>query len=107
MDILEFRLNNSVRKWGDKKNKTGKLKPDPKLRDYERVPLKNSIDEYFKKEVKPHLPNSWIDRSKDKVGYEINFTKYFYKYKPLRSSDEIKRDLLKLEEETQDLLQKI
>ena len=90
-----------------KKDKIGKLKPNPKLRDYERVPLEISIDEYFKKEVKPHLPNSWIDRSKDRVGYEINFTKYFYEYKPLRPSNEIKRDLLKLEEETRELLKQI
>ena len=90
-----------------KKLKSGELKTDTKLRDYERVPLSISIDEYFKNVVKPHSPNSWVDRSKDKVGYEINFTKCFYKHKTLRSSEEIAKDLLKLEEETQDLLNQV
>ncbi len=48
----------------------------------------------YEREVKPHLPDSWMDRNKDKVGYEINFTKYFYKYKPLRSLEDITQDLL-------------
>jgi type I restriction enzyme M protein len=74
-------------------------KPNSKKRDYERVPLGEDIDEYYKREVKPHLPNSWMDRNKNKVGYEINFTKYFYKYEPLRSLEDITQDLLKLDEE--------
>jgi type I restriction enzyme M protein len=74
-------------------------KPDSKKRDYERVPLEQDIDDYYEREVKPHLPNSWMDRKKDKVGYEINFTKYFYNYKPLRSLEEISNDLLKLDEQ--------
>ena len=82
-------------------------KPDPSKRDYERVPLKGDIDEYFKREVKPHLPDAWMDRSKDKIGYEINFTKYFYEYKPMRPLEEINKDLLKLEEETEGLLKEI
>lgn len=82
-------------------------KPDPSKRDYERIPLKEDIDEYFNREVKPHLPDAWMDRSKDKKGYEINFTKYFYEYKPLRSLDEINKNLLKLEEETEGLLKEI
>ena len=82
-------------------------KPDAKKRDYERVPLLDDIDKYFEREVKPHLLNSWMDRNKDKVGYEINFTKYFYKYKPLRSLEEITQDLLKLDEETEGLLKEI
>jgi len=80
-------------------DKKGNPKPDSKKRDYERVPLEQDIDDYYNREVKPHLPNSWIDRSKDKVGYEINFTKYFYKYKPIRSLEEITQDLSKLDEE--------
>ncbi|HWP91555.1 MAG TPA: class I SAM-dependent DNA methyltransferase [Thermodesulfobacteriota bacterium] len=84
-----------------------KPKPDPSLRDYEKVPLKEDIDEYFEREVKPHLPDTWMDRSKDKVGYEINFTKYFYKYQPLRSLDKIKADILTLEKETEGLLKDI
>ena len=80
-------------------DRQGNPKPDSKKRDYERVPLEQDIDDHYNREVKPHLPNSWMDRSKDKVGYEINFTKYFYKYKPLRSLEEITQDLLKLDEE--------
>lgn len=88
-------------------DKKGHSKPDTKKRDYERIPLDRNIDEYFKKEVKPHLPDAWMDRSKDKVGYEINFTKYFYKYKPLRSLEEITQDLLKLDEEIEGKMKEI
>ncbi len=89
------------------KDKKGKPKSDSKLRDSERIPLGTDIDEYFQKEVKPHLPNSWMDREKDSIGYEINFTKYFYQYKPLRSLGEITKDLLELEQESELLLNKI
>ena len=85
----------------------GNSKPDSKLRDYEKISLKDDIDKYFEQEVKPHVPDAWMDRSKDKVGYEINFTKYFYKYTPLRSLDEIKKDILSLEKETDGLLKEI
>ena len=80
-------------------DKKGNPKPDSKKRDYERVSLEQDIGDYYEREVKPHLPNSWMDRNKDKVGYEINFTKYFYKYKPLRSLEDITQDLLKLDEQ--------
>jgi type I restriction enzyme M protein len=88
-------------------DKKGNPKSDSKLRDYERIPLGVDVDEYFQREVKPHLPNSWMDREKDTVGYEINFTKYFYQYKPLRSSEEITKDLLELERESEMLLHQI
>ena len=88
-------------------DKQGNPKPNSKKRDYERVPLKQDIDDYFDREVKPHLPNSWMDRTKDKVGYEINFTKYFYKYKPLRSLEDITQDLLKLDKESEGLMKEI
>lgn len=96
----------------DKKGKPitgrdGKPKPDTSLRDYERIPLKEDIEEYFGREVLPHVPNAWMDRNKDKVGYEINFTKYFYQYEPLRSLEEITQDLLKLEEESEGLFHEI
>ena len=88
-------------------NRDGSPKPDPKLRDYENIPfLKKdrngnltlqTIAEYIEREVKPHLPKAWIDESKTKIGYEINFTKYFYEFKPLRSLAEIKADILALE----------
>jgi len=89
------------------KDKKGNPKSDSKLRDYERVPLSNDIDEYFETEVLPHLPNSWMNREKDSVGYEINFTKYFYKYKPLRSLEEITKDLMELDKETEGLMKEI
>ena len=86
------------------RDKKGNPKPDSKLRDSERVPLSEDIEEYFNREVEPHLPNSWIDFNKSKIGYEINFTKYFYQYKPLRSSNDISNDLLELKKESENLL---
>jgi type I restriction enzyme M protein len=86
------------------RDKKGNPKPDSKLRDSERVPLSDDIEEYFTREVEPHLPNSWIDFDKSKVGYEINFTKYFYQYKPLRSSNDISNELLELKKESENLL---
>jgi type I restriction enzyme M protein len=88
-------------------DKKGNPKSDSKLRDTERIPLGVDVDEYFQREVKPHLPNSWMDREKDTVGYEINFTKYFYQYKPLRGLEEITKDLLELERESELLLNQI
>lgn len=93
-------------------DKKGNPKPDPKLRDYENIPLKKGkkessledIQEYMEKEVLPHVPDAWVDHSKTKVGYEINFTKYFYEYKPLRRLAEIRADILALEKETDGLL---
>lgn len=84
-------------------NKSSKPKADTNKRDYERVPLSQSVDEYFESEVKPHLPEAWMDRKKDKIGYEINFNKYFYKFKPLRSLEEISRDLKMLDVEINQL----
>lgn len=85
----------------------GNPEPDADLRDYENVPLSDNIDEYFKREVLPHVPDAWMDRSKDKIGYEINFTKEFYKYKPLRSLEDIRRDILKLEKDMEGLLPEV
>lgn len=81
--------------------------PDPELRDNEKVPLKESIQNYFNREVKPYVPDAWIDHSKTVIGYEISFTKHFYKYKPLRSLEEIRADILALEAETEGLLKQI
>lgn len=89
------------------KDKKGNPVPDPNLRDYENIPLKENVEDYFKREVLPHLPDAWIDHGKTKIGYEINFTKYFYKYKPLRSLEEIRSDILALEEETAESLKEI
>ncbi|WP_243401380.1 type I restriction-modification system subunit M [Leptospira harrisiae] len=88
-------------------DKKGKPLADSDLRDFENIPLKENIETYFQREVLPHVPDAWIDHEKTKVGYEINFTKYFYKYKPLRSLAEIRRDILALEEETQGMIGEI
>ena len=90
-----------------KKDKKNNIKSDSSKRGSEMVPLKEDIDQYYIREVKPHLPDSWVDKSKNKVGYEINFSKYFYQYKPIRSPEEIANDLLKLEEESQNLFKQI
>lgn len=88
-------------------DKKGKPKADTSLRDSEDVPLKANIDDYFKQKVLPHIPDAWIDHTKTKIGYEINFTRYFYKYKPLRSLEEIRADILKLEQETDGMIKTI
>ena len=96
-------------------DKKGSPKPDSNLRDYENIPLKKGkkesthedIQEYMEKEVLPHVPEAWVDHSKTKVGYEINFTKYFYEYKPLRPLEEIRADILALEKETEGLLEEV
>jgi type I restriction enzyme M protein len=75
------------------KDKKGGLKADSKLRDTENVPLTEKIETYFKREVLPHVPDAWIDEDKTKVGYEIPFTRIFYKYQPPRSLKEIDKDL--------------
>ncbi|MTI95755.1 MAG: SAM-dependent DNA methyltransferase [Firmicutes bacterium] len=82
----------------------GNPEPDTELRDTENVPLKEDIQEYFKREVKPHVPDAWIDESKTKVGYEIPLTRHFYKYEPLRPSEEIMGEIKELEK---DILAKI
>ena len=77
------------------------------MRDTENVPLKEDIEEYFQREVLPHVPDAWIDEEKTVRGYEISFTKYFYKFKPLRSLEEIKADILALEAEAEGVLHQI
>lgn len=89
------------------KDKKGNVKPDGSLRDTERIPLDVDIDDYFEKEVKPHLPNSWVDKDKTQIGYEINFTKYFYKYTPLRSVQDVLKDLMDLEIESDGLMKEL
>lgn len=81
--------------------------PDSDLRDNENIPIKTSIDEYFNTEVLPFVPDAWMDREKDKIGYEIPFTKHFYEYKPLRELEDIMKDIEALEDETEQLLREI
>ena len=79
--------------------KKGKPQPDAALRDTENVPLIEDIQAYFKREVLPFAPDAWIDDKKSKVGYEIPFTRYFYKYEAPRPSAEIMAEILELEKE--------
>lgn len=83
--------------------------PDTDLRDTEQVPLKEpgGISAFFEREVLPHTADAWIDSEKTQIGYEISFARYFYKPTPLRSLDEIRADILKLEQQTEGLLHKI
>ena len=81
--------------------------PDPDLRDFENVPLKDDSDAYFEREVRPHVHDAWMDRSKDKVGYEINFNRHFYKYTPPRSLAEIDAELKQAEAEIMRLLREV
>jgi type I restriction enzyme M protein len=82
------------------KVKKGKseFEPDSELRDFENIPLERDIDEYFKTEVLPHVPDAWMDRTKDKVGYEINFTSYFYVQMKTRTLKEIDSELKTVEQ---------
>lgn len=76
-------------------------KADSSLRDFESIPLKEDIAEYFRREVLPHVPDAWIDESKTKKGYEIPFTRQFYKYVPLRESSVILDEIKALEDKIQ------
>lgn len=77
------------------------------LRDTENVPLKENIYSYFLREVKPHVPEAWINLDATKIGYEISFNKYFYRHKPLRSIEDVSADILKLEELSDGLIREI
>lgn len=87
--------------------KKGKPEPDTNLRDTENVPLKENLEEYFKREVLAFSPDAWIDKKKSKVGYEIPFTKYFYKYEAPRPSNEIMAEILDLDKELTTSLKEI
>ncbi len=90
------------------KVKKGKgYEADSDLRDFENVPLEIDIDEYFKKEVLPHVPDAWIDLEKTKVGYEVNFNRYFYKYVPPRDLNKIDEELKAIEGEILNLLKDV
>lgn len=108
-----------------RKDGTIEYEPDPELRDTEQVPFleappsglpgglpseasaKEGVEAFFKRECLPYVPDAWIDESKTKIGYEISFTRYFYKPQPLRTLDEIKVDILAVEKESEGLLGEI
>ncbi len=81
--------------------------PDSELRDTEQVPLleEGGIEAFLKREVLPYTPDAWFDESRTQVGYEVSFTRHFYKPKALRTLDEIAADILAVEKETEGLLE--
>jgi type I restriction enzyme M protein len=83
--------------------------PDSELRDTEQVPLleDGGVEAFIRREVLPHAPDSWVDESATRIGYEISFTRYFYKPQPLRPLEAIRADILALEKETKGLLAEI
>lgn len=87
--------------------KSGKRQPDSKLRDTENVPLKEKVENYFSREVLPFVPDAWIDEKKTVIGYEIPFTRYFYKYSPPTPTDELSEEIRTLSNELVSDLDKI
>jgi type I restriction enzyme M protein len=94
------------------RDKDGNPEPDPELRDTESVPLSESVQVFFEREVRPHVPDAWIDTSKRDekdgqvgiVGYEINFNRYFYRYTPPRPLEEIEADIRSIETDIMKML---
>jgi type I restriction enzyme M protein len=93
----------------DRKLAVVEYEPDSDLRDAEQVPLleEGGIEAFLQREVLPHTPSAWYDPDSVKTGYEVSFTRYFYKPKPLRTLEEIRADILALEKETEGLLGEI
>jgi type I restriction enzyme M protein len=90
-----------------KKDEYIEYESDTDLRDSENISLKDDIHDYFLKEVKPHVEEAWINLDSVKIGYEISFNKYFYTHKPLRTLDEVAKDILELEEASEGLIKEI
>jgi type I restriction enzyme M protein len=88
-------------------DRKGNALPDPDLRDNENVQLDEDIDDYMAREVLPHVSDAWVDHEKTKIGYEIPFTRYFYKYVPPRPLEEIDAELKELEGQIQRLLSEV
>jgi type I restriction enzyme M protein len=94
------------------RDKDGSPEPDSELRDTESVPLSESVEAFFEREVRPHVPDAWIDESKRDpkdgqvglVGYEINFNRYFYRYTPPRPLEAIEAEIRGLETEIMQML---
>ena len=97
------------------RDRKGRPEPDPQLRDTENVPLSESIDSFFEREVQPHVPDAWIDTNRRDpqdgevglVGYEINFNRYFYEYRPPRPLEEIEADIQQVEKKIVAMLQEM
>src|SRR5207302_1943279 len=94
------------------RDRAGNPEPDPELRDTESVPLAEKIEVFFEREVKPHVPDAWIDTDKRDtrdgevgiVGYEINFNRYFYRYTPPRPLEEIEGEIRAIEKDIMRML---
>ena len=97
-----------VRRFNEENNEEAG-EPDSELRDTEQVPLlePGGIEAFLRREVLPYTPDAWLDESATKIGYEISFTRHFYKPQPLRDLKNIRADILALEEETEGLLDEI
>lgn len=93
----------------DGKRRIVEYEPDTDLRDTEQIPLleEGGIEAFIRREVLPYAPDAWIEDSSIKIGYEISFTRYFYKPQPLRSLEEVRADILAVEKETEGLLDEI
>ena len=93
----------------DSRETVVEYEPDPDLRDTEQIPLleEGGIEAFLKREVLPYAPDAWYVPDSVKIGYEISFTRYFYKPEPLRPLEEIRADILALERETEGLLDEI
>jgi len=90
------------------KDKNGTIyEVDTELRDYENIPLKQDVQEYFEREVLPYNDDAWIDETKTITGCEITFTKIFYQYQKLRSVEDITAEIMELEKETKGILNEI
>ncbi|WP_020564583.1 type I restriction-modification system subunit M [Methylosarcina fibrata] len=88
-------------------DRQGNPEPDSDLRDTETVPLKESIEAYFQREVLPHVPDAWIDHGKTKIGYEIPLNRHFYRYEPPRELEVIEAEIKSLEGEIIELLREV
>ena len=96
--------------FGYYENKNGEYieyESETELKDSENIPLKEDIHQYFLKEVKLYVNEAWIDIESVKIGYEISFNKYFYKHKPLRPLEEVTKDIIELEKESEGLIKEI
>lgn len=92
---------------GGKKGEYITYEASADLRDSESVPVKDSIHQYFRDEVQPHVAEAWINLDSVKIGYEISFNKYFYRHKPLRALDEVAADIITLEQQAEGLIAQI
>ena len=97
------------------RDREGRPEPDPELRDSENVRLREDVESFFEREVKPHVPDAWIDANRRDpqdgevglVGYEINFNRYFYEYRPPRPLEEIEADIQQVEKEIMAMLREV